>query len=72
MFLDRKKALLKLSNGEYVSPSQIEMALVSNPLVDQICVCGRTDQNFTVALVVPNRVALLELIGKVSDQSGLE
>lgn len=35
--LDRKKDLVKLQAGEYVSLGKVEAALKSLPLVDNIC-----------------------------------
>ena len=39
---DRKKDLVKLQHGEYVSLAKIETALITCPIVDNICVyaCG--------------------------------
>jgi long-chain acyl-CoA synthetase len=51
--LDRKKDLLKLQGGEYVSLGKVESALKTCPYVDNICVYGESSKNFCVALVVP-------------------
>lgn len=36
-FLDRKKDLVKLQAGEYVSLGKVEAALKNCPLIDNIC-----------------------------------
>jgi len=56
--IDRKKDLVKLSDGEYVSLGKIETALVTHPLVDNICAYGNSHFNYVVALVVPNEKQL--------------
>lgn len=38
LFSDRKKDLVKLQAGEYVSLGKIEAALKNSPLIDNICV----------------------------------
>jgi len=42
---DRKKDLVKLQHGEYISLSRVETALKMCPLVDQICVHANSTQN---------------------------
>lgn len=53
--IDRKKDLVKLQMGEYVSLGKVESVLKLNPLVENLCVCARSSENITVALVVPSR-----------------
>uniref|UniRef100_A0AC35TZ86 AMP-binding domain-containing protein n=1 Tax=Rhabditophanes sp. KR3021 TaxID=114890 RepID=A0AC35TZ86_9BILA len=54
IIIDRKKDLLKLSHGEYISLGRVETTLLSNPKVDNICVYGNSQSDYLVALVVPN------------------
>nr|KAG5686201.1 hypothetical protein BaRGS_008703 [Batillaria attramentaria] len=63
--IDRKKDLVKLQMGEYVSLSKVETALKMSPIVEQICVCAWSDKHFTVGLIVPNAKNLEELAKKV-------
>ncbi|XP_075734865.1 fatty acid CoA ligase Acsl3 isoform X1 [Rhipicephalus microplus] len=56
--IDRKKDLVKLQNGEYVSLGKIEMVLKTHPLVDNACVCGSSLCTFVVALIQPNEATL--------------
>lgn len=52
--IDRKKDLVKLQYGEYISLGKVESELKTCPLVDNICVVGNGLHDFLVALVVPN------------------
>ncbi|CAL1532013.1 unnamed protein product [Lymnaea stagnalis] len=56
--IDRKKDLVKLQHGEYISLAQTETVLKMCPLVEQICVVASSDKNKVVALVVPNETHL--------------
>lgn len=49
---DRKKELLKTSNGKYVAPSHIEVALKESFLIEQAMVVG-DNKKFVSALIVP-------------------
>ncbi|KAK7790099.1 hypothetical protein R5R35_012622 [Gryllus longicercus] len=53
--IDRKKDLVKLQLGEYVSLGKVEAELKTCPLVENICVYGDSTKTYTVALVVPNQ-----------------
>lgn len=59
--LDRKKDLVKLQAGEYVSLGKIEAELKTCPVIENICVYGDSSKQFTVALVVPNPKYLEEI-----------
>ncbi|GIY34027.1 long-chain-fatty-acid--CoA ligase 1 [Caerostris darwini] len=56
--VDRKKHLFKLSQGEYIAPEKVEAIYSESKLVLQIFVDGSTDQNYIIALVVPEPAAL--------------
>jgi len=56
--IDRKKDLVKLQLGEYVSLGKVESQLKTHPLVENICVYGDSYQPYTVAVMVPIRNAL--------------
>lgn len=58
---DRKKDLVKLQAGEYVSLGKVEAELKTCSVVENICVYGDPSKLFTVALVVPNPKHLKEL-----------
>ncbi|XP_060803085.1 long-chain-fatty-acid--CoA ligase 4 isoform X1 [Amyelois transitella] len=59
--IDRKKDLVKLQAGEYVSLGKVEAELKTCPIVENICVYGDSSKTYTVALVVPNPAHLAEL-----------
>ncbi|KAG8184557.1 hypothetical protein JTE90_007673, partial [Oedothorax gibbosus] len=56
--VDRKKHIFKLSQGEYIAPEKVENAYLRLPLVLQIFVDGMSDQDYIVALVVPEMSGL--------------
>lgn len=59
--IDRKKDLVKLQQGEYVSLGKVEAEMKTCALVDNICVYGDPFKTYCVALVVPAEKAFLEL-----------
>lgn len=59
--IDRKKDLVKLQAGEYVSLGKVESELKTCPFVENICVYGDPMKQYMVALVVPNQKHLAEL-----------
>ncbi|CAF3068503.1 unnamed protein product [Rotaria socialis] len=52
--IDRKKDLVKLRGGEYVSLTKVEMAISKIPTIENCCVCASASSEFTVALICPN------------------
>ncbi|XP_014219278.1 long-chain-fatty-acid--CoA ligase 4 isoform X2 [Copidosoma floridanum] len=62
--IDRKKDLVKLQLGEYVSLGKVEAELKTCPLVENICIYGDPSKDYTVALIVPHHVHLEELASK--------
>jgi len=63
--IDRKKDLVKLQLGEYVSLGKVESQLKTHPLVENICVYGDSYQPYTVAVMVPIRNALEKLASEL-------
>ena len=59
--IDRKKDLVKLQAGEYVSLGKVESELKLCPVVDNICVYGDSTKHNVIALVVPSPNHLEEL-----------
>jgi len=59
--VDRKKDLVKLQGGEYVSLGKVESLLKIHPAVENICVCADSTKNYCVALVVPGQEYLASL-----------
>ena len=63
--VDRKKDLVKLQMGEYVSLGKVEAKLKVHPMVENVCVYADPTKSSTVALVVPDDVKLHEAAMKV-------
>lgn len=59
--IDRKKDLVKLQFGEYVSLGKVESVLKTCPLVENVCIYGDSKRSYVVALVCPERGALTRL-----------
>jgi long-chain acyl-CoA synthetase len=62
---DRKKDLVKLAHGEYISLGRVEHTLRRSEFIDNICVVASIKHNFVVALIVPNRKHLHRLAEEV-------
>ncbi|XP_036410023.1 long-chain-fatty-acid--CoA ligase 3-like [Megalops cyprinoides] len=59
--IDRKKDLVKLQAGEYVSLGKVEAVLKNCPLIDNICAYANSDQSYVISFIVPNQKQLLAL-----------
>jgi long-chain acyl-CoA synthetase len=60
VIIDRKKSLLKLSQGEYIAPEKIESAYVSkSSLISSCFVWGDSLRNHLVAVVIPDRQTIM-------------
>ncbi|KAM8952491.1 long-chain-fatty-acid--CoA ligase 4 [Pelodytes ibericus] len=66
--IDRKKDLVKLQAGEYVSLGKVETALKNCPLIDNICAYANSYQSYVISFVVPNQKKLTSL----AQQKGIE
>ncbi|XP_053555276.1 long-chain-fatty-acid--CoA ligase 4 isoform X2 [Bombina bombina] len=66
--IDRKKDLVKLQAGEYVSLGKVETALKNCSLIDNICAYANSYQSYVISFVVPNQKKLTGL----AQQRGLE
>uniref|UniRef100_A0A098LXI3 long-chain-fatty-acid--CoA ligase n=1 Tax=Hypsiglena sp. JMG-2014 TaxID=1550645 RepID=A0A098LXI3_9SAUR len=70
--IDRKKDLVKLQAGEYVSLGKVEAALKNLPLVDNICVYASSFHSYIIGFIVPNHKELKELARKKGFRGTLE
>ena len=59
--IDRKKDLVKLQGGEYLSLNKVEAVIKLMPFVDNCCVVAKHSQKFSVCLVSPNVKKIDEL-----------
>lgn len=60
--IDRKKDIVKLSNGKFISLGRIESILKSSVFIDNICCIVNTNLNCLIALVLPNQTNLKKLL----------
>jgi len=65
--IDRKKDLVKLAHGEYVSLGKVEAALKHSQFVDNCCAYGDSRESYIILLVVPVQTALQ----KLADELGI-
>jgi len=63
--IDRKKDLVKLQLGEYISLGKVEAELKTCPIVENVCIYGDPSQNYVVALIVPDKTRLETLAEKL-------
>jgi len=64
--IDRKKALFKLAQGEYVAPEKIEAILCRSPLVAQAFVDGNSLRSSLVAIIVPDKEQVAGLVPRLN------
>ena len=64
---DRLKDLFKTSNGKYISPQAIEIALTADPYIEQVAVFGN-NRNYVTAIISPS-MPLLEKFAKENNIS---
>jgi len=62
--IDRKKDLVKLQFGEYVSLGKVESVLKGCPVVANVCIFGDSTQSYVVAVVCPVKEILTEIAAK--------
>merc|ERR1712025_798729 len=63
--VDRKKDLVKMQGGEYVSLGKVESLMKLHPAVENICVFGDSKRSNPVALVVPGEVWLQKAMARM-------
>lgn len=68
--VDRKKDLVKLQGGEYISLGKVETALGVSSYVEQLCIYGDSFKDHTVAIVVPKKTQVVQLAEKLGRSSG--
>ncbi|MET7842765.1 carboxylic acid reductase [Streptomyces sp. NPDC005356] len=63
VYIDRRSNVLKLSQGEFVTISNLESAYATSPLVRQIFIYGNSERAYPLAVVVPTDNALHKAAG---------
>ncbi|GAB3482332.1 carboxylic acid reductase [Amycolatopsis cihanbeyliensis] len=58
VYVDRRKNVLKLSQGEFVALSHLEAVFVNSPLIRQIFVYGNSERAYLLAVLVPTPEAI--------------
>ncbi|MET8953185.1 carboxylic acid reductase [Streptomyces sp. NPDC004393] len=58
VYVDRRKNVLKLAQGEFVALSRVEATFATSPLVRQMFVHGNSERAFLLAVIVPTEEAL--------------
>ena len=71
-FSDRKKDLVKLAHGEYVSLGKVESSLKQSKYVENCCAYGDSRETFIVMLVVPVQSAVEELASSLGLSGSFE
>merc|ERR1712126_213795 len=66
--IDRKKDLVKLQFGEYVSLGKVESVLKGCPVVANVSIFGDSRHSYVVAVVCPVPATLAEIAGKFGKQ----
>lgn len=66
--IDRKKDIVKLQHGEYISLGKVEAALTSSNYVDNIMVHANPFHNYCVALIVPSH----RMLEKWAQEAGIQ
>jgi len=66
--IDRKKDLVKLQGGEYVSLGKVESLLKLHPSVENICVYADPSRTHSVALVIPAGAWIEKTLGKLGKE----
>jgi fatty acid CoA ligase FadD9 len=61
MYLDRRNNVLKLSQGEFVATSRLEVLYSQSPLIRQIYVYGSSQRAYLLAVVVPSEELAVQL-----------
>jgi fatty acid CoA ligase FadD9 len=63
VYVDRRKNVLKLANGEFVAVANLEAVFGAAPLVRQVFVYGNSERSYLLAVIVPTAEALSQFGG---------
>ena len=62
--IDRKKDLVKLQHGEYVSFGKVESILKTCPVVDNLCMVGSGARDYVIAVLLADKNQLSQITDK--------
>jgi fatty acid CoA ligase FadD9 len=63
VYVDRRKNVLKLAQGEFVAVANLEAVFGTAPLVRQIFIYGNSERSYLLAVIVPTQDALERFSG---------
>ena len=66
--IDRKKNIFKLQQGEYVAAEKVEAVYLKEGKLEEVFLHGESTQNFAIAVMIPNKQFIKELIGDADNQ----
>ena len=64
--IDRKKDLVKLQHGEYVSYGKTESVLKTAPIVENICAYADPSRDHIIAIIIPDKNQLANVNPEIS------
>ena len=67
--IDRKKDLVKLQHGEYVSYGKVESVLKTCPIIENLCLHADSTKDYLIAIVNPDKVKLKEMSDKSAEEA---
>ncbi|XP_070496275.1 fatty acid CoA ligase Acsl3-like [Chironomus tepperi] len=70
--IDRKKDLVKLQHGEYISLGKVESELKTCLFVENICVYGDSTKTYCVAVIAPAEIGLKDLAATLGISGEME
>ncbi|SFP02899.1 fatty acid CoA ligase FadD9 [Amycolatopsis arida] len=70
-YVDRRKNVLKLAQGEFVAVARLEAIFAASPLIHQIFVHGNSTRSFLLAVIVPSREAISRAEASGTDLAAL-
>ena len=69
--IDRKKDLVKLQHGEYISYGKVEAILKTSSIVESICMYADPNHTYAVAVVVPSISELATLSNNLAPHEAI-
>jgi len=64
--IDRKKDLVKLQAGEYISLAKVELAISTCPVVETVCVYAESTESYVICFISPKQKQLMQIAEKLN------